>query len=95
MAAVGDDAFDVELVDVVLDLLAGADDQDLDAIVLGVIVAKIGQQFVELCGHDNCLIVGMFKGLEAAESPNHFHEQGVRSIKINTAQPSALYGELS
>jgi hypothetical protein len=39
--------------------------------------------------------VGMFKGLEAAESPNHFHEQGVRSIKINTAQPSALYGELS
>jgi len=58
LAAVGDDAFDVELVDVVLDLLAGADDQDLDAVVLGVIVAKIGQQFVELCGHGNlpCLL---------------------------------------
>jgi hypothetical protein len=30
----------------------------LDAIVLGVIVAKIGQQFVELCGHGSlpCLL---------------------------------------
>ena len=70
--AIGGDAFDVELVDAVLDLVVTANQPDLHFFGLGWIVSEIGQQFVELCRHGFDLVLGMVKGLEAMAYPTTF-----------------------
>ena len=82
LAAVGGHFFDVHFVDGVVDLSACPDDPNLGSVAIG-----ICQQFVELCRHEYGLISRVVKGLEAMASPNHSHEQGVRSIKMSPAQP--------
>ena len=67
MAAVVGHFFDVHFVDGVVDLFSGADDPDLGSVVVWIL-----QQFVELCRHGFCLILGMVKGLEAMASQTTF-----------------------
>jgi hypothetical protein len=49
-----------------------ANQPDLHLFGLGWIVSEIGQQFVELCGHEFGLVLGMVKGLEAMAYPTTF-----------------------
>jgi hypothetical protein len=65
----------------VIDLLATADDPDL-----GLVGVRVLQQFVELCRHGFGLIVGTFKGLEAAASPTTFMNKVCD--RLRSTQPS-------
>ena len=83
MAAVGSHFFDVHFVDDVVDLLAGSDNPDLRSVAM-----RICQQFVELCGHDSCLILGMVEGLEAMAYPTTFMNKVCD--RLRSSQPSPV-----